>query len=70
VAQRRLERACELLERTELSVEAVAARVGWGTAAVLRHHFARLRTTPNAYRRAFSRLEAERASAVGLAAVR
>lgn len=70
VAQRRLERACELLERTDLSVEAVAARVGWGTAAVLRHHFARLRTTPNAYRRAFSRLEAERASAAGLAAAR
>jgi transcriptional regulator GlxA family with amidase domain len=57
VAQRRLERACELLERTNLPVEAVAERVGWGTAAVLRHHFARLRTTPNAYRRAFSRID-------------
>lgn len=60
VAQRRLDRACELLERTNLSVEVVAERVGWGTAAVLRHHFARLRTTPNAYRRAFSRIDDRR----------
>lgn len=62
VAQRRLERACELLERTDLSVEAVAARVGWGTAAVLRHHFTRLRTSPNAYRRAFSHIDARHTS--------
>lgn len=62
VAQRRLERACELLERTNLPVEVVAERVGWRTAAVLRHHFARLRTTPNTYRRAFSRVDARQAS--------
>lgn len=67
VAQRRLERACELLERTDLPVEAVAVRVGWGTAAVLRHHFARLHTTPNAYRRAFSRVEARRADEAAFA---
>ena len=43
-----------LLERTDLPIEEIAARAGFGTAASLREHFARAnRTTPSAYRRAF-----------------
>lgn len=54
LARQRLARAQELLETTDLSVEEVAARSGFGTAAGLRHHFSRaLRTTPLAYRRRF-----------------
>ncbi|GLW56279.1 AraC family transcriptional regulator [Kitasatospora phosalacinea] len=46
--------AQRLLESTAQSVDAVAARCGFGNAAALRHHFARrLGTTPQAYRRAF-----------------
>jgi AraC family transcriptional activator FtrA len=52
----RLERAKELLESTRLSAQAVAARVGMGSAESLRHHFRqRLGTTPARYRRRFSR---------------
>src|SRR3954468_16132028 len=43
-----------LLEGTDLPVEEVATRCGFGTAASLREHFARANaTTPTAYRRAF-----------------
>jgi transcriptional regulator GlxA family with amidase domain len=43
--------ARQLLEETELSVETVAVRAGFGDAATLRHHFARrLGATPQAYR--------------------
>src|SRR3954452_18352344 len=53
LGQRVLE-ARRLLERTDLSVEVVADRAGFGTAASLRDHFARATaTTPTAYRRAF-----------------
>jgi transcriptional regulator GlxA family with amidase domain len=52
--RQRLQRARELLERTDLPVEQVAARAGYGSAAVLRHHFGQLGTTPQAYRRAFA----------------
>ncbi|MFG2636181.1 GlxA family transcriptional regulator [Streptomyces sp. NPDC048362] len=46
--------AQELLERTEETMDAIAWRAGFGTAAALRHQFVRaLGTTPNAYRRAF-----------------
>ncbi|NGO72745.1 helix-turn-helix domain-containing protein [Streptomyces boncukensis] len=46
--------AQQLLEATELTVDAVAARAGFGGAAALRHHFLRrLGTTPQAYRRTF-----------------
>ncbi|MFD8480261.1 GlxA family transcriptional regulator [Kitasatospora sp. NPDC059673] len=46
--------AQRLLESTDESVDAVAARCGFGNAATLRHHFGRrLGTTPQAYRRAF-----------------
>jgi transcriptional regulator GlxA family with amidase domain len=50
----RLLLAQQLLEESDLPVEQVAERTGFGTAAVLRHHFTRqLSTTPQAYRRAF-----------------
>lgn len=46
--------AQELLERTDLPVEDVATRSGFGSAASLREHLARrVRTTPTAYRRTF-----------------
>ncbi|MDM8083828.1 helix-turn-helix domain-containing protein [Cellulomonas cellasea] len=55
VTRQRVARAQELLERTDASVEEVARRSGLGTAAVLRHHFARLLgTSPVAYRRTFA----------------
>ena len=51
--QRVLE-ARRLLEATDLPVETVAARAGFGSAASLREHFGRLTaTTPTAYRRGF-----------------
>ena len=53
LGQRVLE-ARRLLERTDLPVEAIADRAGFGSAASLREHFARATaTTPTAYRRAF-----------------
>jgi transcriptional regulator GlxA family with amidase domain len=52
--RQRLLRAQHLLEETDDTLEAVADATGFGSAAVLRHHFARvLQTTPTAYRRAF-----------------
>ena len=51
---RRLERARELLEATELSVDTVAARCGFGSAAAMRVHMrAVMQTSPSAYRRSF-----------------
>lgn len=50
----RIDRARRLLETTDLPVETIADRVGFGTASTLRTHFSReLRTTPTAYRRRF-----------------
>ncbi|MFC7304928.1 helix-turn-helix domain-containing protein [Streptomyces monticola] len=52
--RQRVLRAQELLESTDETVDTVASRVGFGTAAALRHHFLRvLGTTPNTYRRTF-----------------
>jgi transcriptional regulator GlxA family with amidase domain len=52
--QRVLE-ARRLLEHTDLSIEQVAARAGFGSAPSLREHFRRAtRTTPTAYRRTFA----------------
>jgi transcriptional regulator GlxA family with amidase domain len=52
----RVQLAQELLERTELPVDDIAERCGFGTAAVLRHHFHRsIGTTPTAYRTHFGR---------------
>ncbi|MCI4063138.1 helix-turn-helix domain-containing protein [Micromonospora sp. R77] len=52
--------ARRLLEETQLSVETVADRTGFGDAAALRHHFTRrVGTTPQAYRTTFrERVEA------------
>ncbi len=46
--------ARELLEETDLGVDAVATRSGFGTAAMLRHHFTRrVGATPQSYRTTF-----------------
>jgi transcriptional regulator GlxA family with amidase domain len=51
----RLDRARELLESTELTVDHIADRCGLGSASNLRLHFRRtLGTTPTAYRAAFA----------------
>jgi transcriptional regulator GlxA family with amidase domain len=48
--------AQRLLETTELDVDQVARRCGFGGAATLRHHFvARVGTSPQRYRRTFRR---------------
>ena len=54
LSARRVELAAALLEETDEPVERIAERTGFGTAAVLRHHFTAARaTTPQAYRRTF-----------------
>ncbi|MHB9856942.1 GlxA family transcriptional regulator [Streptomyces sp. YIM S03343] len=58
VMRARIDRARELLERSERSVEQIAADVGLGTGANMRLHFQRvLGTTPSEYRRTFARGE-------------
>lgn len=55
VLSQRLRRAEELLETADLSIEDVAHRVGFGTAATLREQFVRRRgVPPRAYRKAFA----------------
>ncbi|MDD9206827.1 helix-turn-helix domain-containing protein [Georgenia sp. 10Sc9-8] len=55
VNRQRVLRAQDLLEQTDLGVEEVARRCGFGAAAGLRHHFTRmLGTSPLAYRRRFA----------------
>ncbi len=52
--QTRIERAKELLETTELTVERIAAEVGFGSSVTLRQHFARrVGVPPQRYRCAF-----------------
>jgi transcriptional regulator GlxA family with amidase domain len=54
ILQERVRLAQELLETTDDPVESVARRTGFGTAANLRHHFARLTTvSPQSYRQVF-----------------
>jgi AraC family transcriptional activator FtrA len=54
--QQRIARAQELLERTEASVDQIAARCGIGTATTLRRHFRRaVGVTPTEYRASFRR---------------
>ena len=54
ILRQRVLLAQELLEGTDETMDAVAGRTGFGTAAALRHQFVKeLGTTPNAYRRAF-----------------
>lgn len=56
IHNQRILRAQDLLERTDASIDLVAARCGMGTAATLRRHFHRaLGVTPSAYRSAFLR---------------
>ncbi|MGX4689905.1 helix-turn-helix domain-containing protein [Streptomyces sp. JNUCC 63] len=54
ILRQRVLLAQELLEATDETMDAIADRTGFGTAAALRHQFVRaLGTTPNSYRRAF-----------------
>jgi transcriptional regulator GlxA family with amidase domain len=54
LTRQRVELARELLEATDLPVDTVANRAGFGTAAALRHHLrAALDTSPITYRRTF-----------------
>jgi transcriptional regulator GlxA family with amidase domain len=51
--------AQQLLEDTDETVDVIAERAGFGTAATLRHHFRAWRaTTPQAYRRTFRESQA------------
>ncbi|MFC8600101.1 helix-turn-helix domain-containing protein [Isoptericola sp. NPDC057191] len=55
LARQRVARAQELLETTAAPVDEIARLCGFGSAPVLRHHFARqLGTSPVAYRRRFA----------------
>ena len=54
LTSQRLLLARRLLEDSDLGIDAIAERTGFGSAATLRHHFAqRLDTTPQAYRGTF-----------------
>ncbi|MEU5831146.1 transcriptional regulator FtrA [Micromonospora tulbaghiae] len=59
---RRVQASLPLLETTTVPIEEVATTVGFETAATFRHHFtAAMRTSPSAYRRAFTRPGSRRA---------
>ena len=54
ITQQRVLPAEELLETTDQPVEWIAAEVGFGNAAALRHHFTRARgVSPQQYRRTY-----------------
>jgi transcriptional regulator GlxA family with amidase domain len=56
--RQRIMRAQQLLEETDFGLESIAQQTGFGTAAVMRHHFLKvLQTTPTTYRRAFGARE-------------
>jgi len=58
LTQERVRLAQELLESAEGGVEQVAARSGFGSAQLLRHHFRRrVGLSPTAYRRRFSKCD-------------
>ncbi|MET9254346.1 helix-turn-helix domain-containing protein [Streptomyces sp. NPDC003717] len=64
ILRQRVLLAQELLEATDETMDAIAWRTGFGTAAALRHQFVRaLGTTPHAYRRTFRGPEAARPGA-------
>lgn len=51
---RRIDRARELLEETDLSIDTIAARCGFGTATSMRQHLSdALGVSPSTYRRTF-----------------
>lgn len=55
LTEQRIQASLALLESSELSVEQIAARVGFESPATYRHHFVRqMHTTPSDYRSAFS----------------
>lgn len=55
LTQQRIERARQLLEESDWSVDRIAAEAGFGTATSLRQHLqAALGTSPSAYRRTFT----------------
>ena len=55
LALQRLHHAQRLLEETDLGIESIASRSGFGSAALLRHHFGReVGIPPGDYRRAFA----------------
>jgi transcriptional regulator GlxA family with amidase domain len=55
ITRQRVMQAEELLETTDRSVEWIADAVGFGTAAMLRHHFTKVRqVSPQQYRATFS----------------
>lgn len=57
--RQRLMRAQQLLEETDRGLETIAQETGFGTAAVMRHHFVKtLNVSPQAYRRAFGAQQA------------
>lgn len=54
IVRQRIQLAQRLLESTDLPVEIIAERAGFGTPVTMRHHFAqRVQTSPQAYRRTF-----------------
>ena len=56
--RQRVARARHLAETTDLTVEEVATRSGFGAVETLRHHFRRVvGTTPSGYRRAFAQAQ-------------
>jgi transcriptional regulator GlxA family with amidase domain len=60
VADQRVLFARQLLEETDLDVDRIADRSGFGTATLLRHHFRRVvGVTPSDYRRRFSGIDAQ-----------
>ncbi len=59
VTDQRVLYARRLLEETDLDVDRIAERVGFGNATLLRHHFRRMvGVTPSDYRRRFARTDA------------
>lgn len=63
VTDQRVLYARRLLEETDLDVDRVASKSGFGTATLLRHHFRRIiGVTPSDYRRRFSCGESESAA--------
>jgi transcriptional regulator GlxA family with amidase domain len=62
VTDQRVLYARRLLEETDLDIDRIADRSGFGTATLLRHHFRRIiGVTPSDYRRRFARDDSERA---------
>ncbi|MBI3212849.1 MAG: helix-turn-helix domain-containing protein [Mycobacterium sp.] len=63
VTDQRVLYARRLLEETDMDIDRVAERAGFGTATLLRHHFRRIiGVTPSDYRRSFSCDESEQSA--------